>query len=121
MTDETFDMASAAPPALGGVGTTADATATDAGALGGFTLRDYDEPAWARMVAHQYGSPPQVGDLIDQMADSADLRAAATLQTLERLKALMQRMPLEMPVDADVSIKASDLVVAARALLSRLR
>ena len=116
---ESMVIASVDPPQTldGGVGIGTDALATDGG-ISGFTNRV--ATAWDVLA----GRPECVTDLQDFLNDlneSPDLRAAATLRSLTRIRTELERIPEHCELSDPVVLKVQDVVLLARQLMSRLR
>ena len=84
---------------------------------------EYEPSAWLELVSSftEGGALETVNDLIDALGASPELRSAASLRTLDRLRDAMDGMSGGTNLDAKVEIKVTDLVTATRALLTRLR
>ena len=70
------------------------------------------------------GQPATMSDLLDflkELDENPDLRAAAFLRSLGRLRDEIDRVPEEAPMDSPVVLKLQDATVLAKALMSRLR
>ena len=84
---------------------------------------DCEPTAWVELVSSftEGGALETVSDLIGALGASPELRSAATLRTLDRLRDAMDGMSGGTSLDASIEIKVVDLVTATRALLTRLR
>ena len=60
-------------------------------------------------------------DFLKEIDENPDLRAAAFLRSLGRLRDEIDRVPEEAPMDSPVVLKLQDATVLARALMSRFR
>ena len=70
------------------------------------------------------GQPDCVTDLQDYLKDldeNPDLRAAATLRSMSRLRAELEKVPESCGLGDPVVLRVQDAVLLARQLLSRLR
>ncbi len=87
------------------------------GGIGGFPNH---ATAWDVMA----GQPQCMTELQDYLAkldDSPDLRAAATLRSLSRIRTELERIPESCGLGDPVALKVQDVVLLARQLMSRLR
>ena len=87
------------------------------GGIGGFLNH---ATAWDVMA----GQPQCMTELADYLAkldDSPDLRAAATLRSLSRIRTELERIPESCGLGDPVALKVQDVVLLARQLMSRLR
>ena len=89
-------------PAIGGDGFTHHATAWDALAGQGDLISD-------------------LRDYLKEIDENPDLRAAATLRSLGRIRAELDRIPETCGLGDPVVLKVQDVVLLARQLMSRLR
>lgn len=120
----TFPAASAAPPAHGGGAASADAPppVASGAASTGFTLHPADTSVWAALTQPEgYGCPQDMGELLAALAASPELRSAALLRSMERLRDVLDQLPTHAPLDHQLTVPAADLLVLVRALLNRLR
>ena len=60
-------------------------------------------------------------DFLKELDENPDLRAAAFLRSLGRLRDEIDRVPEEAPMDSPVVLNMRDAVVLAKALMSRFR
>ena len=70
------------------------------------------------------GQPECITDLGDYLKDideNPDLRAAATLRSMSRLRAELQKVPESCGLGDPVVLRVQDVALLARQLLSRLR
>ena len=108
-------LASGDLPPLGAEGSEALATG---GGTSGFPNRVAN--AWDVLA----GRPECLTDLQDFLNDlneSPDLRAAATLRSLTRIRTELERIPEHCELSDPVVLKVQDVVLLARQLMSRLR
>lgn len=89
-------------PAVGGNGFTNHATAWDALAGQGELISD-------------------LRDFLKEIDENPDLRSAATLRTLSRIRAELDRIPETCQMGDPVVLKVQDVVLVMRQLMSRLR
>ena len=70
------------------------------------------------------GQPECESDLLDymrQLDESPELRSAATLRSLDRLRDALERIPESAQLGDPVTIRLQDALLIARQMLSRLR
>ena len=70
------------------------------------------------------GKPESMTDLqqfMDELDESPDVRAAATLRSMSRIRGEMERMPENSDLGDPVVLQLQDVVVLMRQMLSRLR
>ena len=60
-------------------------------------------------------------EFVKELDESADLRAAATLRSLSRIRSELERIPETAALGDPVRLRLQDVMVLARQLLSRLR
>ena len=60
-------------------------------------------------------------DFLKELDESPDLRAAATLRSLSRIRSELERIPETAALGDPVELRLQDVMVLARQLLSRLR
>jgi hypothetical protein len=96
----------------------ADATATSAGAPGGFTLESRN--AWD-VVAHQGDALSELREFVEDVEESPALRAAATLRAMDRMRDALELIPETASAETPVPLMLQDVVLLARQLLQRLR
>ena len=89
-------------PAVGGNGFTNHATAWDALAGQGELISD-------------------LRDFLKDIDENPDLRAAATLRTLSRIRAELDRIPETCQLGDPVQLRVQDVLLVMRQLMSRLR
>ena len=63
----------------------------------------------------------EVQDFLTELDESPDLRAAATLRSLSRIRTELERIPETAALGDPVELWLQDVMVLARQLLSRLR
>ena len=84
--------------------------------------REFQESAWDRLTATIDGGQPEtLEELIDGLNDSAELRSAALLRSMERFRDCLDGLPADTPLEAPQELPAGDVLVLVRALMSRLR
>ncbi len=108
------------PPAVEAIGGNGDdrAPVESAGTGGGVGLTH--ATVWDVMA----GRAQCVTDLQEYLHDldeKPDLRAAATLRSLTRIRSELERLPEDCGLSDPVVLKAQDVVLIARQLMSRLR
>ncbi len=108
------------PPAVEAIGGNGDdrAPVESAGTGGGVGLTH--ATVWDVMA----GRAQCVTDLQEYLHDldeKPDLRAAATLRSLTRIRSELERLPKDCGLSDPVVLKAQDVVLIARQLMSRLR
>ena len=62
-----------------------------------------------------------VQDFLKELDENPDLRAAATLRTLARIRTELERTPETCQLGDPIQMRLQDVLVVARAMLSRLR
>lgn len=88
------------------------------------TPRGDDYPHTATAWDVLAGKPECITDLQDflkELDENPDLRAAATLRTLSRIRTELERVPEACGLGDPIVLKVQDMVVIARQLMSRLR
>ena len=60
-------------------------------------------------------------DFLKDLDESPDLRAAATLRSLSRIRSELERIPETAALGDPVELRLQDVMVLARQLMSRLR
>lgn len=113
------------PTSDGGTGTSAGDCAAGGG-TSGFSnpesLHPDQQSLWALLTQPEgHGEPQDLGDLLQMLASSGELRSAALLRSMERFRDQLDQLPPHAPLDQPVTVAAADLLVLARALMSRLR
>jgi len=99
----------------------ADPTATDPSSVTP-DWREFQESAWGRLTATiDGGQPESLGELIDALNESAELRSAALLRSMERFRDCLDGLPADTPLEAPQELPAVDVLVLVKALMSRLR
>lgn len=63
----------------------------------------------------------EVLDHIQRLEESPELRSAATLRSLDRLRDQLERIPESASLNDPVVLRLGDVLVIARQMLSRLR
>ena len=63
----------------------------------------------------------EVQDFLKELDESPDLRAAATLRSLSRIRGELERIPETAALGDPVELRLQDVLVIARQMLSRLR
>ena len=85
-------------------------------------LSEFDTSAWGRLTSPDGGIDcGTLGELMDALDSNADLRSAALLRSLERYRDTLDVLPSDCPLDQPLSVRAVDVMVLVRAVLSRLR
>ena len=113
----TFPVHSADPPSNGGVDNSADATATSAGAPGGFSLERRN--AWD-VIAGQGDALSDLRDFLETTEENPALRAAATLRAMDRLRDALLLIEETASVETPVPLMLQDVALLGRQLLQRL-
>ena len=90
------------------------------GGTSGFTYRAGPPTAWD-CLAGQGELVSDLGDFLQSLDESPDLRAAATLRVLSRMREELQRVPESAQLSDPVQLRLQDVVLVARQLMSRLR
>ncbi len=90
------------------------------GGTSGFTYRADPTTAWD-CLAGQGEMVSDLGDFLKSLDDSPDLRAAATLRVLSRVREELGRVPESAQLSDPVQLRLQDVVLVARQLMSRLR
>ena len=70
------------------------------------------------------GQPCCESDLLDyirQLEECPELRSAATLRSLDRLRDALERVPEQAALGDPITIRLQDALLLARQMLSRLR
>ena len=62
-----------------------------------------------------------VQDFLRELDESPDLRAAATLRSLSRIRSELDRVPESADLGDPIEMRLQDVLVIARQLMSRLR
>ena len=106
---------SADPPTIGGV-VIAEA---DNAVIGGDRGLNH-ATAWD-VLAGRAQCVTDLQDFLHNLNESPDLRAAATLRSLTRIRSELERLPEDCELGDPVVLKAQDVVLIARQLMSRLR
>ena len=84
--------------------------------------REFQESAWGRLTATiDGGQPESLGELIDALNESPELRSAALLRSMERFRECLDGLPSDTPLEAPQELPAGDVLVLVRAVMSRLR
>ena len=60
-------------------------------------------------------------DFLTELDESPDLRAAATLRSLSRIRSELERVPETAALSDPVELRLQDVLVLTRQLMSRLR
>ena len=97
-----------------------DRAPVDTAGTGGSAGFSHRGTAWDVMA----GQPELMTDLkqfMEELDESPDLRAAATLRTLSRIRGEMERIPETCSMTDPVELQLQDVVVLMRQVLSRLR
>ena len=76
--------------------------------------------AWD-VLAGQADCQSDLLDYIQQLEDSPELRSAATLRSLDRMRDALELVPEHAGLGDPVVLRAQDVVLIARQMLSRLR
>ena len=63
----------------------------------------------------------EVQEYLKELDDSPELRAAATLRSMTRIRSELERIPETAALGDPVQLRLQDVMVLARQLLSRLR
>lgn len=109
------------PTAVITVGAQGDYRApVDTAGTGGSAGFSHHGTVWDVMA----GKPELMTDLkqfMEELDESPDLRAAATLRTLSRIRGEMERMPETSNLGDPVVLQLQDVAVLMRQMLSRLR
>ena len=80
------------------------------------------ETAWGRLTATiDGGEPSNAGGADDALNESAELRSAALLRSMERFRDCLDGLPSDTPLEAPQQLPAGDVLVLVRAVMSRLR
>ena len=87
------------------------------GGSAGFT---HSSTAWDCM-AGKAELISEVQDFLKELDESPDLRAAATLRSLSRIRGELERIPETAALGDPVELRLQDVLVIARQMLSRLR
>ena len=87
---------------------------------GGGAGANYLGTAWD-VVCGQAASVSDLAEFLNEVKDSPELRAGATLRTLSRLRSELERMPEDAGLDDPVVIKLRDAVLLMSQMLARLR
>ena len=97
-------------------------TGTDPTASGGGTagLSLEQDSAWD-VVAGAANTKTDLGDFLRDISENHELRAAATLRALDRLRDSLDRVPSDASFGDPVVLRVQDVALVARAMLSRLR
>ena len=83
--------------------------------------REFQESALDRLTATIDGGQPEtLEELIDGLNDSAELRSAALLRSMERFRDCLDGLPADTPLEAPQELPEGDVLVLVRALMSRL-
>ena len=85
----------------------------------GFSSSD-GASAWS-VMAGQGQTLTELGEYLRQLEDEPDLRAAATLRSLSRVRTELERLPESAQLGDPVVLHLRDVALLARQLLSRLR
>lgn len=104
-------------PALGGGTERAPVDPAGTGGSAGFT---HSSTAWDCM-AGKAELISEVQDFLKELDESPDLRAAATLRSLSRIRGELERIPETAALGDPVELRLQDVLVIARQMLSRLR
>jgi len=86
----------------------------------GFIHQANQATAWDCM-AGQGELISELRDFLKSLDDSPDLRSAATLRSLSRIRSELERIPETAALGDPVQLRLQDVMVLARQLLSRLR
>ena len=73
------------------------------------------------MVAGAANTKTDLGDFLRDISENHELRAAATLRALDRLRDSLDRVPSDASFGDPVVLRVQDVALVARAMLSRLR
>ena len=90
------------------------------GGTSGFTNHCNQATAWD-CLAGQGELISELGDFLKSLDESPDLRAAATLRALSRVREELERVPESAQLSDPVQLRLQDVVLVARQLMSRLR
>ena len=90
---------------------------TDGGSTSGFT---HHATVWDCMAGNAE-LISEVQDFLTELEESPDLRAAATLRSLSRIRSELERIPETAALGDPVQLRLQDVMVLTRQLLSRLR
>ena len=117
--------ASVVPPAscietLGTLGGSSE-RAPEASAAGGGTSGFTNFASAWDCICSQPETLSDLLEFVNELDEKPDLRAAAFLRSVGRLRDEIDRIPEHAPMDSPVVLKLQDAVVLARALLSRFR
>ena len=74
-----------------------------------------------RVIGGQLQCITEHQDYLAKLDESPDLRAAATLRSLSRIRTELERIPESSCLGDPVALKVQDVVLLARQLMSRLR
>ena len=72
-------------------------------------------------MAGKADSISETQELLKELDESPDLRAAATLRSLSRIRTELERIPETAALGDPVELRLQDVMVLARQLMSRLR
>ena len=86
----------------------------------GFIHQANQATAWDCM-AGQGELISELRDFLKSLDDSPDLRSAATLRSLSRIRSELERIPETAALGDPVELRLQDVIVLTRQLLSRLR
>ena len=108
------------PPAVEAIGGNGDdrAPVESADTGGGVGLNH--ATAWD-VLAGRAQCVTDLQDFLHNLNESPDLRAAATLRSLTRIRSELERLPEDCELGDPVVLKAQDVILIARQLMSRLR
>ncbi len=79
------------------------------------------ESLWDLAAGQRASLESPLDDLLRVLAADSDLRAAANLEAIAQLRAVLREVPATVAPDAPVQIPAQSALLLARLLLSRFR
>ncbi len=79
------------------------------------------ESLWDLAAGRRCSLESPLDDLLLTLAGDSDLRAAANLEAISQLRAVLREVPATVAPDAPVQIPAQAALLLARLLLSRFR